>query len=84
MELCFKLVAVLEPVAGASVASFKVDLIPLAVTLTALRIFPYKVGPIKALHFSYQELMENTAYKGQQYEHSNQREKECAGQQAEP
>lgn len=63
--------AMLEPVAGAWVASCQWDILPLVAALTALRISPYKVGPIKALSFSHQGPLESKAFQRQQFEHSN-------------
>lgn len=58
-------------VAGVWVVSSQWDLLPLVAALTALRISPYKVGPIKALSFPHQGPLESKAFQCQQFELSN-------------
>lgn len=76
MELMPNPEAMLEPVVSSQCVS-----LPLAVAPATLRISPYKGGPIKALSFPIQELVES---KTSQCKHSNQKEKACFGQEAEP
>lgn len=72
MDLMPNPAAMLEPV-----GSSQWDPLPLAVAPATLRIPPYKAGPIKALSFPIQGLVESKASQSQQCKHSNQKEKAC-------